>query len=273
MIQTISSLSIAVMVLAVVFSILLPVGLFIYYRKKGADIPPFFIGCAVMLLFAFIIESLVHQVVLNMSPVGEVIINNVALYALYGGLMAGLFEETGRFVAFKTVLKKYRGKDINALMYGAGHGGFEVIVVLGITMIGNIYLSVMANTGALSLLTANAPAEAAATLQTQIDALAAIAPATFLLGMIERVSAVIAHLSFSVLVWFAVKKGKTILYPVAILLHALLDFATVMIYRSEMAHAEIVTEIVIFIIVVIFAVFARIIWNREKDTAAEPVEM
>ena len=26
------------------------------------------------------------------------------LYALYGGLMAGLFEETGRFLAFKTVL-------------------------------------------------------------------------------------------------------------------------------------------------------------------------
>ncbi len=273
MTQTVSSLSIAVMALSLVFSILLPIGLFIYYRKKGADIPPFFIGCAVMLIFAFIIESLVHQVVLNMSPAGSVIFNNVVLYVLYGGLLAGLFEETGRFVAFKTVMKKYRGKDINALMYGAGHGGFEVLVVLGITMIGNIYLAVMANTGMVSSLVANAPAESAAALQTQIDSLAAIAPATFLLGMFERVSAVIAHLSFSVLVWFAVKKGKTILYPVAILLHALLDCVTVIVYRSGIPHAEIITEIVIFIVAIAFAFFARRIWDKEKETVSEAAEM
>ena len=52
--------------------------------------------------------------------------------------MAGIFEETGRFLAFKTVLRKKQGKDINALMYGAGHGGFEAAALLGITMINNI---------------------------------------------------------------------------------------------------------------------------------------
>ena len=272
MTQTVSSLSIAMMTLALIFSILLPIGLFIYYRKKGADILPFFVGCAVMLLFAFIIEALINQVVLNLSPAGKMITKNVVLYALYGGIMAGLFEETGRFVAFKTVMRKYRGKDINALMYGAGHGGFEVLVVLGITMIGNIYLAVMANTGMASSLMANAPAESAAALQTQIDSIAAIAPSIFLLGMFERVSGVILHLSLSVLVWFAVKNGKTILYPVAILLHALADGVTVIVFRSGTAHAELVTEAVVFIISVMYAFFARKIWNMEK-VAADPAEM
>ena len=70
-----------------------------------------------------------------------VIRGNIWLYALYGGLMAGLFEETGRYLAFSFALKKYRAKNVNALMYGAGHGGFEAIVIVGLTMINNIVWS------------------------------------------------------------------------------------------------------------------------------------
>ena len=87
-----------------------------------------------MLLFAFILESGAHRIVLSL-PAGSVIKGSIWLYALYGGFMAGLFEETGRYLAFSFALKKYRAKNVNALMYGAGHGGFEAVVVVGLTMI------------------------------------------------------------------------------------------------------------------------------------------
>ena len=117
---TVSTLSIVFMAAAGVLSVCFPVALFVYFRrKKGADVLPFFVGCAVMLLFAFVLESLAHSVVLG-SPAGAAIRENVWLYALYGGLMAGLFEETGRYLAFKTVLKKSLSNNANALMYGAG---------------------------------------------------------------------------------------------------------------------------------------------------------
>ena len=129
----------------------LPLAAFLYLRlKKKADVLPFFIGCAVMLLFALILEALVHRVILGSSAGGK-IQNNIWLYALYGGLMAGLFEETGRFLAFKTVLKKYQHRDVNALMYGAGHGGIEAVVLLGITMINNLTYSVIINAGAFAI--------------------------------------------------------------------------------------------------------------------------
>lgn len=257
------------MAMAAVCGFAIPVLLLIYYRKKGADIPPFFIGCAVFFIFALVIESLFHQVILMKLPVGQTIQNNIWLLAIYGGLMAGLFEETGRFVAFKTVMKRYRDKDVNGLMYGAGHGGFEALVVLGLTMIGNIYLSILADTGAASVLMSNAPAEYAAALQSQIDAIASVAPPVFLLGIVERIFAVTLHMSLTVLVWFAVKKGKTILYPVAILVHALFDFTAVIISKSGIAGAEIITEICIGIMSVGIAFVAYRIWNKEKEDEKE----
>lgn len=140
--ENVPTLSIVFMVISCLIAFLVPVGLLLYFRiKKKADILPFFIGCAVMLIFAFVLEQLAHSLILG-SAAGIIIQKNTLLYALYGGLMAGLFEETGRFVAFKTVLKRKQEKDQNALMYGAGHGGFEAIVILGLAMINNIIYSV-----------------------------------------------------------------------------------------------------------------------------------
>ena len=67
------NLSIVFMAIALVFSFCVPIALCIYYRKaKGADLLPFFTGCAVMLLFAFVLEQLAHSVILG-SPAGAVI--------------------------------------------------------------------------------------------------------------------------------------------------------------------------------------------------------
>ena len=105
---TVPTLSMVFMAVSILIGFGLPLAMFLYFRlKKKADILPFFVGCAVMLLFALVLEAMVHRVILG-SSVGGKIQNNVWLYAVYGGLMAGLFEETGRFLAFKTVLKKHQ---------------------------------------------------------------------------------------------------------------------------------------------------------------------
>ena len=113
---TVPVLSIIFMIITCMISFGVPIALFLYLRLvKKADIYPFFAGCTVMLLFAFILESGAHNIVLS-SPAGSAIRGNIWLYALYGGLMAGLFEETGRYLAFSFALKKYRAKNVNALM-------------------------------------------------------------------------------------------------------------------------------------------------------------
>ena len=260
---TVSALSIAFMAISCVIAFAIPIVLLIYFRKKkGADILPFFIGCAVMLVFALLLESAVHRLVL-FSDIGKTIQNNIWLYALYGGLMAGIFEETGRFLAFKTVLRKKQGKDINALMYGAGHGGFEAAALLGITMINNIIYSVMVNSGNTAALTGTLSGDVLAQVEASIQALITTPSYQFLLGGVERIFAVILQLFLSVLVWFAVKKkGKGYLYPLAILIHFLVDALTVVL--SGLGVNMIKIEIVIGILSVLTAFFAKKVWRYQS---------
>lgn len=148
--------------------------------------------------------------------------------------MAGLFEETGRFAAFKTVLKKTNGNDRNALMYGAGHGGFEAFYILVISMISNIVMAVMLNAGMADKLIAGVTNEAnLQTLYATFAALSKTPSLSFLMGIVERIAAIALHISLSVLVWFAAKnKGKCFwLYPLALLLHATVNAAAVILSR------------------------------------------
>ena len=254
------SLSIVFMAVSCFISFALPVGLFLYFRiRKKADILPFFAGCGVMLLFAFVLEQAVHTAVLG-SPAGEAIRNNTLLYALYGGAMAGLFEETGRFAAFKTVLKSRQDKDANALMYGAGHGGFESAVILGITMINNIAISMMINSGRAGELTASLSGDALVRTEAAFGALAATPAYQFLLGSAERILAVILHISLSVLVWFAAKRAKDfILYPLAIGMHFFVDGVTAVL--SGRGVSVIVIEVILGLMIAVCAGIAARVWK------------
>ena len=257
---TVPSLTIVCMAISCAVSFCLPVILLLYFRKKkGADFLPFFIGCAVMLVFALILEAAVHTVVLA-TPAGAFIQDHLWLYALYGGFMAGLFEETGRWIAFRTVLKHRQDKDANALMYGAGHGGFESIVLAGLTMINNITWSHMINSGNAAALTAPLSGDALAQAEAGIAALISTPSYQFLLGGIERILAITLHIALSVLVWFAVKwDGKLYLYPLAIALHFAVDAGGALL--SGFGVNVVLIEIVVGIFTMLTALLARKVWR------------
>ena len=272
--NSVPTLSIAFMAVSAVVSVLIPLFLLIFFRKKtGADIAPFFVGCGVFLLFALILESLVHQAVLVKSPVGVTIQGNIWLYALYGGLMAGIFEETGRYLSFRTVLKRRQDNDANALMYGAGHGGFECVALLGVTMIMNIVVAVMINNGNMEAVTGilvgnDVPNSEEALAQVdQLTKQLTDAPSwTFLVGLVERVFAMAIHISLSVIVWFSVKEvGKRALYPLAILMHAAVDGVTVIVSDRFGAVA---VECVVAVMALALILWARRVWAEARRNSS-----
>lgn len=262
----ISSLSVTFMVVSCSIATVVPFLLLVYFRvRKRADILPFFAGCLTMFVFALVLESVMHQAVLS-SPAGALIQGNTLLYAVYGGLAAGLFEETGRLFAFKTLLRKRMGKDANALMYGAGHGGFESVVLVGLTMMNNLIWTELINSGNTAVLTAGLTGEALAQVEASIQTLITTEPLDFLMGGVERLFAIALHISLSVLVWFAVKeKGRFYLYPMAILIHALVDGLTVVIAAAGLPTVAV--EAVVGTMSLAAAVQAKKVWSecREED--------
>ncbi|HWQ75608.1 MAG TPA: YhfC family glutamic-type intramembrane protease [Syntrophomonas sp.] len=269
---TVSTLSIVCMAISALVGIAIPVVLFLVVRKKyKADILPFFIGCATFIVFALLLESFAYQLIFA-TEAGKSLVNNIWVYGIFAGLMAGLFEETGRYTAFKTVLRKKRGNNRNALMCGAGHGGFEAIYVLGASMISNIVMSVTINAGMAHKLTAGVTDPAALQqINATITALTETAPTVFLVGSAERLGAVVFHISMSVLVWFAAKNGGRCfwLYPLALILHAFMDAVAVIL--SQHTSNLWLIEGAIYFISACSVVIAVTVWKKcaASDAAAK----
>ena len=202
-------------------------------KKHHANLSTILIGAATFFVFALVLEALVHKLVLA-GDRAAAIQGNVLYYALYGGLMAGLFEETGRFLAMKFLLKKEPSETKAGVAYGLGHGGIEMIIVFGFSMISVLTMAVMINAGQTDALLAKTPEASQAALTAQFDQLETTSAGTYLYGLWERFSALILHVALSILVWVAVRKGGKWLwfFPVAILLHALVDGLAVILSKS-----------------------------------------
>ena len=111
-------------------------------------------------------------------------------------------------------------------------------------MISNAVLSIMINNGNAEALISTAPAEALPQIQAQFAQLQSNGPAAYLTGLWERASALILQIGLSIIVWTAVRKGGRWLwlFPVAILLHFLVDACAVLLSKSVSIT---VTEIII----------------------------
>lgn len=117
----VSQSAIAVMILVVLFTVVLPLGLGLWFRRRtGGRWRFFLLGAVIFPLFAMVLEGSVNRAVLG-SSLGGVLAGNLWLYALYGGLAAGIFEECGRYVAFRVARTWSRGPG-DALMYGGPRG-------------------------------------------------------------------------------------------------------------------------------------------------------
>ena len=254
---TIPVWSIVAMLFSALVGIGVPAVLYVIYRKKGANHLPFWIGCVTFVLFAFVLERLTLTYVMK-TPFWAAVSSNLLLYGIVAGLFAGVFEETGRFVAFKTVLLRKRGNDQNALMYGAGHGGIEAILLLSAPMVISSIFALQFNAGISTTLGGISDAQQ----------LIGIPAMMLLVGAVERIAAITIHISLSVLVWFAAKNGKKFwLFPLAILLHLFVDAVAVILSGAGMNVW--IIEGTVYVIAIAFVFLAVAVWKKNHTAQAE----
>ena len=203
-----------------------PLAFWAYAKKKlGAKIASFFIGCGVFFLVVLLLESLVHRIVFLFT--GSALTENLVLYALYGGLMAALFEETGRYLAMKFLVRPLDFP--NAFLYGVGHGGLEAMLLCGAASISNLVSANMINSGAMSVQLASLDAQTAANSAAALSALWTTSSLTFFAGGVERIIAVVLHLSLSILVFQSIRKKAPMELVRAYLFHFVIDSLSVLL--------------------------------------------
>lgn len=207
-------------------AILGPVLMLIIWKiRKKCRLLPALAGALTFVNAALILESIPKYFLLSgTNPVSGFILDHALAYALTGALLAGVFEECGRYVTFRYVLTNQNAKE-TAVTCGIGHGGIECILLTGISMIPNLAYAFLINDGSMAAIMQELPAEELPALQGIVDTLTSASFTIFMWAIWERVFALILHISLSVLVFAAVKMKSRfhLLFPIAIGLHTLAD--------------------------------------------------
>lgn len=267
MVYNVSQVTTMNMWITALVSIFLPIVLLIMWKKKRkVKIAPFFIGALIFIIFALVLENISHSFfIIRDSALSRFVNGNTWVYVLYGALAAGLFEETGRFVAFKFFMKNNDDKE-SAVTYGIGHGGIESILVVGFSMLSSIFLiSTLNSMGGIDNYVALVPEESQDMVRSSLMSLYTTAPYVYLMGAVERVATIAFHIALSVFVFMAVKRpGKWYFYPVAILLHVFLDVFAVLYQRGVITNI-VIMEAIIIVITLITSYFAYRIYKSDAE--------
>ena len=231
--------SIPSLIITIILMIALPVIFFLSWRRKHkpqTKISWLIAGAVGFLVSARVLELGVHYFcIMTVNPVSRFINGNTAAFVLYGITMAGVFEECGRHVVLKYVLKKNRTRE-NAVLYGIGHGGIEILAVVLPTIILYLAVAVLFSGGnteaALSAL--NITEETAAAALPSVQTAAAFDYAMMVLNVMERLFALFTHIGLTVIVYFGICSAKKGYLPMAIILHMLVDTFPALYQRGIM---------------------------------------
>lgn len=274
--ETVSVESISALAMMVGVGVIVPLALALIWKfVKKERFTSTLIGAAMFAAFAIVLESFPKLLFFQANnPVGKFVLSNPAAFVIVGALLAGIFEETGRFVAFKVFLKKRRNKE-TAISYGIGHGGIEVMYLLVSTGITYLIYALMINAGTFEAMVAQVAAISPEEAKAYDQIAAAITQMTIggtFISLWERVSAMILHISLSVVVFkAAMVKGKVWMYPVAILTHALFDVPAAL-YQVGVLKNVIVVECMFTVLSILIAVVAFLIYKglpTKEQVAAE----
>jgi len=206
----------------------------------------------------FIVVQVVHTplvlvtqapVYLALLPMGTTAA--VAVLAVYLGLLAGLFEEVGRYLIYRYYFRRQKIPLTreNGLQFGAGWGGVESIIVALLVLSSMVtYILLTGDGGGAPL-----PGDPA------VEALRSLTPLDILPGLAERMMTITLHIAWSLLVLAAVVYSKKMLLLLAVLWHAAVDAAAVFLAGTQ---GILVTEAVVFVFAVIGLWYILWEWRR-----------
>ena len=231
----------------------------IWYARKQYKINFAVLGLGAVAFFASsqVLEKIVHLLVLHPQKDGTVplMTENPLLYVIYGVCMAALFEETARLVFFKWLEKKRALEDSDALAYGLGHGGLELLYLGMGSLISLLIL--------FSLLESSNPDLANLLPKNTLETVQSLSGwQVYLLG-VERVLALVMQIGLSFWVYQAVRQKKWIYLVAAYGLHALFDLAPSLSQVGWLSNPLLV-EGLLAVEVIIFIYFTKTIFYKKQ---------
>jgi uncharacterized membrane protein YhfC len=193
--------------------------------------------------------------------------NTLLVNAVILGLLAGIFEETARYILFKMILKNSRTWKEGVLV-GLGHGGTEALL-LGI--LAAVAFVTMLTYRSIDLSTVpSIPADQVELAKQQVAGYWSTPTYMAFIGLFERILAICLHVSLSVMVLYAIANNKPLWFWLALLWHALVDAVAVYV-AQKVGILEVEGIVAIFALISLGIVFMlRPMFSQEITHRGEP---
>lgn len=213
------------MLLSLIVTVIIPLGT-LFYCIKIKKVKVYLWGCLTFVLSQPLLRiPLLTFITNNFLFINQFQMQYPVIYILLVALSAGVFEEVGRYLVMKFVLKTNRSWNDGAL-FGLGHGEIEAFLLVGIPML----LSVFSG--------------------SSMD----MTNSSLLLAGIERFFAILLHVGLSVLVMKAVRSNKIRYFVMAVVIHTVVD-ATVGIFPMFVSSSILLIEVVLAIVSMLLFVY------------------
>ena len=186
-------------VFTVTAALLLPIGAGIWLSlKKKGYLKPLGFGVLTFVVFQVLTRMPLIRGVLPKMPWYIVMQTGYPLlYALFLGGTAALFEEGGRYMVMRLFLRE-RQRVSDGIAFGIGHGGIEAVLLAGVNALVILLTGGADNAGLMFA------------------------------GGVERISTMMLHVAWSVMVLKSVRERKIGYLLLALALHTIIDAAAVL---------------------------------------------
>ena len=204
-------------------------------RKSRRYLLPFFVGALTFFVTQILVRIPILQLWLTRQDWFLILPQtNPLAYCLILGVSASVFEEMGRYVSLRLLYRKGRRPDwLDGICFGAGHGGIEAILLVGIN-----YLVAL-------ILYGGAPG----------------APGQLILfAGLERLSTMASHIGMSMLVLQTVGRKKPWGLILALIIHAAMDTGVLLMQLIGLSMGAI--EAILAITGVLLLAYA---WRARRD--------
>ncbi|HEU5228099.1 MAG TPA: YhfC family glutamic-type intramembrane protease [Ktedonobacteraceae bacterium] len=187
-------------------------------------------------------------------------------------LTAGLFEEVGRYVGYRFLMRREQKTWNKAVMYGIGHGGLEAMLLVGGMQLLSL-INILSLMYILNVSPALLPAAQHAQVLRQFAVFNAQPAWVPLLGAWERLWTLPVHIALSVMVLQVFRRNNIVWLWLAILAHAVVDFTAVIVV--QILGAGLGVSLLVEGILAVFGLIALwIIWRlRDRDDSGQVAEV
>lgn len=222
----------------VLVALVLPIAALVYFLvRRRKLVMPFLAGVLTFLVFQVFTRLPLLQVVLPNSTAYLLFrTNHTVAYILLLCLSAGVFEECGRYIVMRLLMKNNHTL-ADGIAFGIGHGGTEAVLIVGVNALYRVLY--------------------------QPFVLQAISPLSVALPGIERLLTMVGHVGLSVLVLQGVRRKKPLYLLVAVALHTALNAAAVLILQYT--GNALLSELVVFGFAVAAVVYMLIVAKKERE--------